>query len=162
MALKKVSFIVRGIVEHGFAVARSSGYPTANLALSEPLAIPHGIYCARTTVQESDESIPSIVFYGIPYAISSVTEPRFEVHLLEKNATLYGQELTVQLIAFVRENKKFDDVAGLQCAIDADMAVAREYFNVVKLSGPGKRSIARCEHDEICKAPEDGNGKIEF
>lgn len=128
MALQEISVRVSGTVEHGFAQARNSGYPTANLKLAQPLDIPEGIYCARTLLDGERDSVPSIVFYGIPYALPGVSEPRFEVHLLEKGGNLYGQELTVQLVAFVRENKKFDDVESLRNAIEHDVRVAREYF----------------------------------
>ncbi len=131
MALLPVSLIVKGIVGDGFAKARSSGYPTANLTPREPLTILQGIYCALTTVQESNEAIPSVVFYGIPYELPGVTAPRFEVHLFEKDGTLYGQELTVQLVAFVRENKKFEDAEQLHAAIEKDIAIAKEYFTTL-------------------------------
>ncbi|MDP2630641.1 MAG: riboflavin kinase [Candidatus Uhrbacteria bacterium] len=128
MALKKVSLMVTGIVEHGFAQARNSGYPTANLMLSGPLDIPEGIYCAQTRFTD-DAIVPSIVFYGIPHTIPDVVEPRFEVHLLGENGNLYGQELTVELVAFIRDNKKFEDAESLQSAIESDIARANEFFN---------------------------------
>lgn len=131
MALKEVSLTINGTVEVGFGKARSSGYPTANITLSHPLEISEGIYCALTTIGGEATPVPSIVFYGVPYAIAGVDQPRFEVHLLEKDASLYGQELIVQLVAFVRENKKFKDVERLQSAIEEDMQTAREYFNLL-------------------------------
>ncbi len=129
MALQKVSLTVSGTVEHGFAQARESGYPTANLKLSQPLDILEGIYCAQTRLQGSDH-MPSIVFYGIPHSLPDVVEPRFEVHLLVEHGNLYGQEFTVELVAFVRENKKFEDGESLHNAIEQDIAQAREYFKL--------------------------------
>ncbi len=131
MALQEVSLTVKGLVEGGLGKARSSGYPTANLILSQPLGIPEGIYCALTTILGDATPVPSIVFYGVPHAIAGVNEPRFEVHLLEKDGNLYGQELTVRLVAFVRENKKFEDTRRLQSAIEQDVRTVREYFNIL-------------------------------
>lgn len=130
MALQEVSLTLSGVVEKGFAQARSFGYPTANLTLSQPLDILEGIYCARTTLPGSDDVLPSIVFYGTPYTLPDVVKPRFEVHVLEKNANLYGKELTVQLVAFVRENKQFDDAKSLERTIEGDIVIVRNYFGI--------------------------------
>lgn len=128
MDYKEVSYFVKGVVEKGYAQARKTGYPTANLVLSERPDIPEGIYCAWTIIEGGDERISSVVFYGIPYALPEVTEPRFEVHLLSGNHDLYEKELTVELVAFVRENKKFEDSVSLQKAIARDIEQAKEYF----------------------------------
>lgn len=128
MELKKVSYMIVGMVESGFAQARSSGFPTANLTLSEPLTIDEGIYCALVAVAGIAESLPSVVFYGVPHALPNVTEPRFEVHILESQADLYGKEISVELTVFIRENRKFDTAEELQKAIEGDIEIAREYF----------------------------------
>ncbi|MBI4599499.1 riboflavin kinase [Candidatus Uhrbacteria bacterium] len=133
MALQPVSITVSGFVEKGFAQARSSGYPTANLTLSEPPDILEGIYCARTKLPGNDESIPSIVFYGIPHSLPGAVHPRFEVHIFDNDANLYGQGLTVELVAFVRENKKFETMEQLHSAIENDVAIAREYFKELSI-----------------------------
>lgn len=126
--MQKVSLIVTGIVEQGFEKARGAGFPTANLTLSKPLTIEEGIYCARASVAGMQESLPSVVFYGVPHAVPGVTEPRFEVHVLGLQADLYGKEISVELTAFIRENKKFDDRENLQKAIEGDVEMARTYF----------------------------------
>lgn len=131
MALQKISVRVSGAVEHGFAQARNSGYPTANLKLTQPLDIPEGIYCARTLLESEHSPVPSIVFYGIPYALPDVVEPRFEVHLLEKGDNLYGREIAVELVAFVRENRRFDDIKSLERAIEGDIVIVRNYFGIL-------------------------------
>lgn len=127
--MQEVSFTIMGVVEKGFGKARGSGFPTANLTLSEPLTIEEGIYCALASVVGMSESLPSVVFYGVPHALPGVTEPRFEVHVLGPQADLYGKEISVELTAFIRENKKFNDRETLQKAIEEDVKQAKEYFN---------------------------------
>lgn len=128
--MREVSFTITGIVEQGSGKARKLGFSTANLTLSEPLTIEEGIYCARASVVGMAESLPSVVFYGVPHALPGVTEPRFEVHVLGLHADFYGKRLTVKLIAFIRENKKFDDRESLQKAIDGDIQQAWKYFQL--------------------------------
>lgn len=126
--MQEVFFTVTGVVERGFGKARSSGFPTANLTLSEPLAIDEGIYCALASVAGMSESLQSVVFYGVPHALPGVTAPRFEVHVLGADAELYGTEMCVDLLAFVRPNKKFETAEELHQAIEGDIKIARKYF----------------------------------
>lgn len=129
--MKEASYTVKGFVKQGSGKARTSGFPTANLALSEPLTIEEGIYCALTSVVGMSESLPSVVFYGIPHTLPNVTEPRFEVHVLGAAAELYGTEMCVDLLAFVRPNKKFETSEELHQAIVEDIVTARNYFGYV-------------------------------
>ena len=135
--MKEVSYTVRGVVEKGYAQAGKQGYPTANLKLDHLADIPHGIYCAWTTIDGGEERIPSVVFHGIPHALPDVAAPRFEVHLLSGEHDLYEKELTVELIAFVRENKKFSDRAQLETAIKNDIKEVKEYFKTESRPTPG-------------------------
>lgn len=126
--MREVSFTITGVVEKGFGKARGTGFPTANLTLLEPPTIEEGVYCALASVAGTSESLPSVVFYGVPHALPGVTEPRFEVHVLGAEVELYGTEMRVDLLAFVRPNKKFDDRKNLQKAIEGDIEMAKEYF----------------------------------
>jgi len=127
--MKEFKYIASGLVENGNASARKGGYPTANLAMETLPDILQGIYLGYATI-ENEEKIPSIIFFGIPYALPDIKTPRFEVHLLNQALHIYGKKLTVELVWFVRENKKFEDVEGLHTAIEEDMRIAREYFNM--------------------------------
>lgn len=129
--MQEVSLTVTGVVERGSGRARGSGFPTANLTLSGPLTIDEGIYCALASVAGMSESLPSVVFYGVPHALPNVTEPRFEVHVLGTDAELYGTEMRVDLLAFVRPNKKFETSEELHQAIVEDIFTARNYFGYV-------------------------------
>lgn len=126
----KISIIVKGLVEHGLAQARDSGYPTANLSLETLPDISQGTYLGFASI-EKEEKIPSIIFFGIPYILPDITVPRFEVHLLEQNADLYGRQLTVELTEFVRENQKFSNQESLERAIESDFKIAKKYFKAV-------------------------------
>ncbi len=118
---------VSGIIEKGSASARKGGHPTANLVLEKLPEIAQGIYLGYATI-EGGEEMPSIIFFGVPYALPNIIVRRFEVHLLEKNVMLYGQKLTVQLVAFIRENQKFENAESLSAAIEEDIKKAKEYF----------------------------------
>lgn len=135
--MQEVFLTVTGGVEEGSGKARGSGFPTANLTLSEPLTIEEGIYCALASVVGMSESLPSVVFYGIPHALPNVTEPRFEVHVLGADVELYDTEMRVDLLAFIRPNKKFETPEELYQAIVEDIEIAKEYFQLSSRRRPG-------------------------
>ena len=121
---------VEGAVVEGLQLARSTGFPTANLSLLAFPNIEHGVYAAWTKIGTSDVCIPSVVFFGITYSIRHASE-RFEVHLLDGNRELYGSSLAVELVHFIRHNKHFSKAEDLQMAIEKDVADAKLFFTRV-------------------------------
>jgi riboflavin kinase/FMN adenylyltransferase len=127
---------LEGIVVTGDRRGRELGFPTANLRLDYAPAMPAlGIYAGRLT-----EGGPSVTA-GHPALISIGTRPTFhdgsevlaEVHLLDFDDDLYGALLGVELVARLREERRFEDVDALvaQMQRDADMGRA-----VLGMGGP--------------------------
>lgn len=125
---------ISGTVVRGFRQARAVGFPTANVELKEPLDIAQGTYLGWATIDQKETRIPALVFYGTPHAISDVQKPRLEVHLLLKIGDIYGRELEIELISFVRPNQRFDTDDALTSAITADYSQAKEFFNLQPLT----------------------------
>lgn len=125
---------ISGTVVRGFRQARAVGFPTANVELKEPLDIAQGTYLGWATIDQEEKRIPALVFYGTPHAIPDVQKPRLEVHLLGETRNIYGRELNIELISFVRPNQRFDTDAALTSAITADYNKAKEFFNLKPLT----------------------------
>ncbi len=100
------------------------GYPTANVRLSQPFR--HGVYISRALVDQTWH--PSLTFVGIPSTFATDTEERAETHILEGDFDLVGKELRVELLQFVRNNKKFDNPDELIHAIQQDVLLAKSFF----------------------------------
>ena len=49
-----------------------------------------------------------------------INEPISETHILNYNGDLYGQDIALHLLGFVREERKFKDINELQAAITQD------------------------------------------
>ena len=117
-------YALSGVVEHGRGYGHTEGIPTVNLPLAPHLAIPRkGVYRSRVTVDCT----------GYP-AVSNVgTRPTFggdavncESYLLDYDgADLYGKTVSVELLAFLRDEKKFDTPEELYRQIERDIALAR-------------------------------------
>ncbi len=106
--------IVSGIVVEGKKKGRKLGFPTANIILSE--IIDGGIYAGKTTVNDK-EYIGAIFVYP--------EGKLFEIHILDFNGDLYGQTLSVQVEAKLRDSKKFEREEDLKKQIADDIRRVR-------------------------------------
>jgi riboflavin kinase/FMN adenylyltransferase len=115
-------YALTGHVVHGAHLGRDLGFPTANIPLAQrpPLG---GIY-----VVEVEGLGPGVASVGLRPTVNPVTRPLLEVHLLERDADLYGRRLRVRFLRKLRDEAKFDGLPALRAAIARDAAQAREYF----------------------------------
>ncbi|HEX8506473.1 MAG TPA: bifunctional riboflavin kinase/FAD synthetase [Hymenobacter sp.] len=111
-----------GLVVHGQKLGRTIGYPTANLATTEPLKLvpAQGIYAvwATTAAGTRHQAMLSI---GVRPTIGHGLEQTIEVNLLDFNGDLYDQLLTLEFVAWLRAEEKYDGLDALtaQLALDA-------------------------------------------
>ena len=108
----------RGIVIHGDGEGRRLGYPTANIAVPEPLS---GIWAG--TVTHDNRTYPAAVFASKRRAI-------LEAHILDFEADLYGAEISIELKELIRSERTFESVEALCAAIAQDVQTISEYFRV--------------------------------
>ena len=115
---------LRGIVGHGEKRGRTIGFPTANIRLEDRYVIPaKGVYAVK--VFYTDEVLYGVMNVGVkPTFHDGVVAPSFEVHLFDFAADIYGQELKVELVDFIRPERKFESIDALisQIAKDAETA----------------------------------------
>ena len=111
-----------GMVVHGQKLGRTIGYPTANLAPTEPLKLvpARGIYAvwATTAAGTRHQAMLSI---GVRPTIGNDLAQTIEVNLLDFNGDLYDQLLTLEFVAWLRAEEKYDGLDALtaQLALDA-------------------------------------------
>lgn len=115
------SHSIVGRVKTGNQLGRKLGYPTANLQLSGPLLVPHGVY--KTLVQlEDGSSVSGALNYGRrPTLDGGSVEEHVEVHLIGWHGDLYDQQLECSLLEFIRPEQKFDDISDLKEQIARDV-----------------------------------------
>ncbi|KQO82694.1 bifunctional riboflavin kinase/FMN adenylyltransferase [Frigoribacterium sp. Leaf263] len=120
---------VRGIVVKGEQRGRELGFPTANLApFSEGFVPADGVYAARVLVD--GVSYPAAVSVGNNPTFEGVPAKQVEAHLLDVTMDLYGREVTVQFIDWVRGNVRFDGLEALIEHIAADVRRTRQILGV--------------------------------
>lgn len=117
---------IEGRVAHGDKRGRTIGFPTANIELDEYLRPAFGVYAIRAGVDHGLNTVwrKGVANLGARPTVGGTVE-RLEAHLFDLNADLYGQHLRVQLIEFLRPERKFASFDALKEQILRDAAAAR-------------------------------------
>jgi riboflavin kinase/FMN adenylyltransferase len=118
-----------GEVVHGDALGRQLGFPTANLANIVEMVPGFGIYACRVHIsgEPSSSGVMGAASIGIRPTVdqSGPPEVRVEVHLLDVQADLYGKQLVVEWVRWLRGEEKFASLDALKEQIQRDVAHAR-------------------------------------
>ena len=114
---------VRGVVQSGDRRGRTIGFPTANIAFGRHLEPARGVYAVRVRLPDGG-SVDGVANVGRRPTVDGV-DSRLEVHLLDWAGDLYGVELAVAFVAFLRAERKFDGLDALQAQIARDAEAAR-------------------------------------
>jgi riboflavin kinase/FMN adenylyltransferase len=116
-------WFVVGQVQHGDHRGRELGYPTANVRLGSDCRLRHGIYAVR--VRRADGALyDGVASYGRRPTFDDGA-PLLEVFLFDFSGDLYGEEIVVSFVNWVRPEVKFGSIATLVAAMDRDSEIAR-------------------------------------
>ncbi len=119
-------FAVEGSVGQGNRLGRTLQFPTVNQRLQEGMVQPRfGVYVSRTWA--AGRWWPSVTNVGVKPTVGSEW-PVAETNLLGFSGDLYGAEIRVELLHFLRGEQKFASVEALREQIARDVQCARDYF----------------------------------
>jgi riboflavin kinase / FMN adenylyltransferase len=122
-------YSIVGTVVNGQEIGRSIGFPTANLKYPIAKFLPRqGVYCVRVDTAAAIQ-LPGVMNIGKRPTVNGVNTT-VEVHLLDWDGDLYGQQLTVYLHHFLRSEQKFADLTALTNQIQADCEAAKSFFQL--------------------------------
>lgn len=119
-------YSVSGKVVHGLQNGRKMGFPTANLGPYNPfMQIPaNGVYAAWATV--GGKRYMSMLNIGFRPTIEESGRRTIEAHLLDFDNDIYGLELQLQFISYIRAEHRFESMAALAEQLSADKDMARQ------------------------------------
>jgi riboflavin kinase / FMN adenylyltransferase len=121
-ALLGFPWFVSGEVIHGDKRGRELGFPTANLRLDVDCRLRHGIYAVR--VAHAGRRYDGVANFGRrPMFDTGVV--LLEIFLFDFAGDLYGQNIDVAFIDWIREEKTFGSVDELKRAMNDDVRQAR-------------------------------------
>lgn len=117
-----------GNVVAGQQMGRKLGFPTANLQLHPQKFLPRdGVYAVQV-INLAAEPIAAVMNIGVRPTVTGDKQRTVEVHLLNWSGDLYGQELCVNLVKFLRPEQKFDSLDALKQQIKTDCENALSNF----------------------------------
>ena len=111
--------LVKGKVAGGNRLGRTLGFPTANIPLKEDDPVRNGVYAARVRIDGTEHE--AVVNVGHRPTVGNGPD-----RVLEVEGDLYGQTIEVELLEFLREERRFGSTEELSRQIEADKKRARE------------------------------------
>lgn len=121
-------YTVTGRVTHGKGIGHTLGFPTANVDLPDGMCIPKkGVYASYAAVD--GKRYPAVTNIGVRPTVSQGETANCECHLIGFDGDLYGKDIRVSLVAFLREEKQFTSQNELRSQIDRDRKEAEKCLN---------------------------------
>jgi len=116
-------WFIDGKVAEGRRLARTLGFPTANVILGDVIRPLYGVYAVRAEVD--GQSYPGVANIGVRPTVDG-KEERLEVHLFDFDGDLYGKTMRTRFIDFLREERPMAGLDALKAQIAEDSAKARQ------------------------------------
>ena len=123
-------YTILGTVIRGAQLGRKLGFPTANLSAHSEQFPPNGVYV-------TEARIGGALYRGVanlgfrPTVAAAKPERLLELHLFGLDREIYGEEMEVRFLRYLRPEQKFADVEALRTQIAADVRQARESFSIL-------------------------------
>lgn len=123
-------YLLTGTVVKGKQLGRTIGFPTANIQIAENYKlIPKiGVYVVRSMID--GQTVFGMMSIGTNPTVNgdSVT---IEVHFFDFNADLYGQEMEISILEYLRDEEKFESLDALKTAIANDQTASLEFLRTL-------------------------------
>ena len=102
------------------------GFPTANIRLTGEVIPPLGVYAVKVAV--GDKTYPALANVGRRPTFHKNGPVAVEVFILDFKKDLYGQEIAVEFLKKLRNEKRFVSADRLVRQIRLDEQKARSFF----------------------------------
>ena len=116
-----------GKIVEGQKKARKINFPTANMQPDNHILPKKGVYCVE--VVHSGKKYFGISNFGVRPTVDG-SKLLLETHIFNFNEDIYGNELTVRFLTFIRSEQKFNNFEELTKQINKDINTAKEYHQL--------------------------------
>jgi riboflavin kinase/FMN adenylyltransferase len=117
-------YTILGTVVQGEHLGKKIGFPTANLSAHSEQFPPNGVYFAQATL--NGIAYPGVVNLGYRPTVSSGKSERvLEIYLLDFDSDIYGKDVEVRFVRYLRPEQKFENLDALARQIEVDVQQAR-------------------------------------
>ena len=119
-------YTVRGVVEIGDRRGSRIGFPTANLPVPNVMAWPaDAVYAGWCTRANGDRHPCAINIGRRPTFYEHTEQSLLEAHLIDFEGDLYGEQIDVSFVQFLRSERKFDGIDQLRAQLTEDIDESR-------------------------------------
>ena len=118
------NWFMQGKIVKGNQKAKLINFPTANMKPGNHILPKKGVYCVNVVFQGN--LYRGIANFGERPTVKGVNL-LLETHIFEFNRDIYGKELTVEFLTFIREEKKFENFSLLTEQVQKDIQIVRNY-----------------------------------
>lgn len=124
------NYKITGRVIYGEQLGTKLGYKTANLKIDDSLKLlpQEGIYAVYVIVDHVRYG--GMLYIGNKPTIHEQFGKSIEVNIFDFDQDIYGEKITVELIDFIRNDKKFDGLEGLKIQLGEDELKARKIIDL--------------------------------
>ena len=119
-------WMIKDTVQEGDKRGREIGFPTANLKVDNLIQLTFGVYAVE--VNYEGKNFNAVANYGLRPTFDG-DKILLEVYLFDFSDDLYGKDIIVSFVDFIREEKKFDGLESLKNQIEKDSKKAQEILN---------------------------------
>ena len=121
------NFMLNGFVVNGKKIGGKIGYPTANIDIKEDYKlIPKvGVYVVKSLIE--NKTVYGMMNIGNRPTVNGKHQT-IEVHFFDFERDLYGKNLKIELIYFLRDEHKFDSLDSLILQLKEDEQTSRNYI----------------------------------
>ncbi|MCB0510502.1 MAG: bifunctional riboflavin kinase/FAD synthetase [Chitinophagales bacterium] len=118
---------LNGIVIKGEQLGRKLGFPTANLQLSvDYKLIPQiGVYAVTTLVR--GKAYKGMLNIGFRPTVEG-TNKTIELHIFDFEEDIYGEQIQIQLVNYIRAEQKFESIENLKEQLEKDKLSALNFL----------------------------------
>ncbi len=126
------NYNISGKIIEGTKRGRELGFPTANIKLNnEKKAVPkNGVYVVSCIL--NDKNYFGIMNIGTRPTFENSNQTMFEVNLFDFNGNIYGEDIEVHFLKYIRDEKKFESKEDLINQIKQDIKKAKEFIEGIK------------------------------
>ena len=130
-------YAVTGLVIRGRQLGRTLDMPTANLAVEPTNRLAFGVYAVRAVLD--GVSRDGVASFGVRPTVDGV-EPLLETFIFDFSGDIYGRELTVEIVARIRDELKFSSLEASEGGDEAGRGAGAGAAQAIIRGSNGQRS----------------------
>jgi riboflavin kinase/FMN adenylyltransferase len=120
---------LKGHVVGGNQVGRTIGFPTANMAIDDPLKVLPGMGVYAVWVIVDNKRYKGMLSIGNRPTLNG-EQTSVEVHILDFSDAIYDQSIEIEFIRYLRDNQKFENINALKSQLHKDQLQVEKQLRI--------------------------------